>query len=122
MQFTADGQVNQAYQPYIDQSETNRAQVLWNPYAPYYTGLYEGARPKAVTMPEHIRQVQASYKQTGRYAEPIRTITSGGQYYSGERDAQGQYVDQSHLPKFNPRVPKYRNEMSQPFGYYPRSY
>ena len=40
-----DGSRNRAYRPYIDQEETNRNSMLWDPSRPLHYGLYDRTQP-----------------------------------------------------------------------------
>ena len=68
-----DGTRNRAYRPYIDQEETTRNTMLWDPTRPIHYELYDRTQPPCYPWAAYFKK----YRPPG----PVSSVINHRKYY-----------------------------------------
>lgn len=91
-----NGQRDRRYRPYIDQEETTRSIVLWNPYEPYHYGLYDSSRPDCGQWQNYFNSNRQSFavnvgmEKDQRFIQPW-SYNQTGKLYSAANGRRGSF-------------------------------
>lgn len=86
-----DGRRDQRHRPYIDQEETARSIVPWNPYVPYHYGLYDSHQPTCDNFSQMMNAMRKDFAvevgvvKGSRFVQPWSFSETGRFYHPKPR-------------------------------------